>query len=565
MSKNTRYLLVLIMAYLVCPPGFSVRGEEQKGWSFGLDSNMHSFFINYGLMRDALSVLSNYPSEFQEERKSLKADVAYIDMHVIPLRKSDKYWTITLGGDQNYITRRLIDGKLTLEFIKLNEIAAYDYGNFESSDFLPALTEQGMRIVETLKNDEKIGNEIKAYEAYRKVIMELIKAEYDYIEQCHQAVDIIEYTQDINQCENIRHVLPVALLEMISFVHNPSYGIKFIERAFSSTMLDNVRNTGKTEILTRYKMLADMISAPLKKLATYKQEMKGDFVEQIVFFMNSVEAKVLTVANEMPEEINRIEREKIELKDDLRSNGCLNGTMMLASIIDPDLLPKKEQPLILAQEPIVNFEFSDLNELQVLEFYQQKPLDSESKKEALNDEQQKIYKQYRNNAIVMYAGNIANIDAQNSVGLRQCEIQAYKILLDMLRAQKAIIESDFHQKEFKVQVATGLATRKDIVGNFGPKHHAMHSLGYQLVMMQGSLGIGLNWRKLMKHRPGFFTKNTIPAGVGNALKVLHKASIIKDGHFVKTIVGLKQSELEAQVDHFANLQRVQDFFQKSSK
>ena len=272
---------------------------------------------------------------------------------------------------------------------------------------------------------ESLRKDILDHEQYRQLVMELISTEYGYSHQCHQAIDgnlfltvakkyvealnnkgatgdaakaaaailknSTQYLAAINAYQNIQHVLPVSLSEMVHFSQDIQYGLNFMERAYSQTLLNNLSGP-LVPILKRYASLSGWIAevvlmhsdknsslslddnekamlsvmsqfliAPIQRQMRYKA-LADDLRKRTekVIDINENAQLILTnmqeVANRAAEEANNIEDQNKKLEE-IRENFAQQNvsSSMLQSVFDPSAIgqSQKKEEVPTVNEPTV--------------------------------------------------------------------------------------------------------------------------------------------------------------------------------------------------------------------
>lgn len=616
MTKNYVNLFILLLISLVNLPGLSAHQDIQKGWSHGLDVRLHQFFINYGAMQDTLRVLEKY--NLLDEKNELAQIVTTLEQALFEFKNNNN--SISFKGI-NFRNLDDVTNELASNNVEDVQLPAYDYGNFELSIDLEVIMNDGLALVNAFKNNTDFGSAIKDALNYRQIIMELIKTEYDFIHQCHELIDVdvfidaveqyqrfknvsekvldvegaYKFLQSANQYKQLQHVLPVALLEMLSFARDPAYGKVFIERAYSKTMIDNVQGPAMAEILKRYlplsKLISDILSlhkdqendfdlgekafplsqislyavAPVQRQPRYKMladEIQKNFLKVSIFFTEDERTATLAILERSQEiagqvarlvdstqgTIEAIQKNIAALQEKLSPNAASQNSadaFMLMSLIEPDLLPKAKQRTTLSQLPIVNYEYSNLSALEITEFYRQEPVVLEKHTSLKNSRIEERQKE-----ISEKAGALEEVESKIREANKNTAIKFYQetdVSLDKL-ITKLISKKNDKNAEQKIEVLNMLKLLVFSQINyikFGQDGLSGDPLYGNLIRKQGGIGIGIHFENLIKQENKLWSISFTKKALTEEEEILskwRKAYKDKTNIFFKVITTLKRQE-----------------------
>ena len=203
-----------------------------RGWSHGLDSATHDFFLLYGRLNDTLAVLERHVTASSDpladpvavERletiraayEKLEGHKRYIDCQQFcpPYEKDVPLFDkelVQLHEESHPALKRLYanadrekEKDISQAVAAQQELYQSDYGNFrvvlDSHEELQRELKQAKTLLAEIKeNEARYGTallqEIKNYSVLRSAIMELVKTEYDYIKQCHEGINVAVFEQ----------------------------------------------------------------------------------------------------------------------------------------------------------------------------------------------------------------------------------------------------------------------------------------------------------------------------------------------------------------------------------
>lgn len=604
MFCNFRYLVVLGIAFLAHLSSYTVRSDEEKGWSYGVDQNLHDFFVNYGVILDTIKILEK--AGFNDEKMMLET-------HVGNIKQQDILRNFSVRFISNVINP--FYGQLVNQ-----ELATYDYGNFEinnlESDCVAFKINEALNIINNLKQIAEIENEIKAYETYRKSVMELIKTEYDYINQCHKIVDInvfqealiehrktntdisdedsLKYVGAVNQYKNISHVMPVSLQEMIYFASDPLYGIELVKRAYSTTMVNNITSKTMAEILRRYAGLSTLVSdilnrhtnsqdnftlgddlaqdlakmsqyalAPLQRQPRYgmlateiarnfarlpldNDEKKRALVEEIEE-CTKIAPVVARSVNEMQRSIEDVAK---KIEDAQKLLAPVQSEMDLcATLFDASLLPRAAPTMVsLVQNPIIFWEEGGTP--QVTEYYQHQPYNSDNSDTVVNEPllQRCDILEQRVNQVEDFSDKILQANRAAAIEFDNENLTQFGGLISKLEAKAKTVTDKKNIDALAALTQLILIERESIRGGDETRLDRVYASLYKKL---GGVGIGTNLNKFLEEEASFSLSN-----LGNMLSfnkrkkiseedriiILFRDAYKQKGIFFKAINALKQKE-----------------------
>lgn len=303
----------------------------------------HEFLINYGCLTDTLRILPYYilSLDSNSEEKQLLEDYlrnlqSYYQKIEIDLYGRNRQHgripssdAISLNNDLNDNVSELYNACYSNQGSHENdsqqliqqkkELLGFDYGNFifgQEEEIIREMNNANNVIQKITQNltgkiNPSLIEQLKNQFNYRKKVMEFVETEYKYIANCSQSVDKdlflailtkanqsnmmfnsggkeiltqqVKFLTTLNEYNNILHITPVSLEEMIDFIYEPLKGHELMKRAYYGERIEqNIVEEGPLDkILYRYEKLANFC-----KELTDNAESLGLTLEEVAFLNN---------------------------------------------------------------------------------------------------------------------------------------------------------------------------------------------------------------------------------------------------------------------------------------